>query len=274
MTTDVRTNLMRVGNFTSSEIVRLLGVGKRLMTAAELAAREKGSRAKYIEDPAVLSDGALTYIQERNFERLLGRSLDNETSARATSWGSLVERRVHNLLGIEYQLANKDTLVHPTYPFWSGTPDARKYDDGRTVGDFKCPMTLMSFCQLVEGLRLGLIGQDAINHVREFHKEGETYYQQLISNAILTDSAFAELIVYVPYKDELDEIRELANNWDGDDQHRFFWVANARDEELPYLVRGGKYRNINTIRWEVSKDDRNLLIDKVRLAGKQLIEAF
>ncbi len=62
--------MVRVGNFTSSEIVALVSKGK-----------EKGSFGK----------PALTYIEECNMERRLLRSVTDDVSARPLSWGLLVE---------------------------------------------------------------------------------------------------------------------------------------------------------------------------------------
>ena len=81
-------------------------------------------------------------------ERRLGRSLDKENNAHELSWGKLMEDRVFDLLGVEYELVSKDTIKHPKYSFWVGSPDANKFDEGRTVIDIKCPITLKSFCRL------------------------------------------------------------------------------------------------------------------------------
>src|SRR5690242_19898627 len=149
-------NKSRCGNFTSSKIVALLSMGSREMTEEEIAAHKKDnpkSRKKTIESWP--GKAAQTYIDEKKMERRLGRSLHTEINARATSWGSLVENRVFDLLGLEYSLTSKETLVHPDFHYWAGSPDAEKKN---TVPDFKCPLTLKSFCQLVDPLYRGLAG--------------------------------------------------------------------------------------------------------------------
>jgi len=236
----IRNNITRVGNITSSEIVAILANGK-----------EKDSLGK----------PALTYIEECNFERKLGRSIQTEVNTRSTSWGDLCEQRVFDLLGFEYILSSQSTVQHPTINYWSGSPDATKID---TVGDVKCPFTLKSFCQLVES--------KDIEELRENHKDGEKYYWQLVSNAVLTDKQYAELIVYMPYYSELEIIRELASQNDTPDQNKFAWVNWAADEDLPYLNDGGHYKNINVIRFEVPEADKNRLTDRVLKCGKLLIE--
>lgn len=235
-------NISRVGNFTSSEIVALTKVAK---------------------DGKSFGAPAMTYISECNMERRLGRSLTDEVNARPLIWGKMVEARVFELMGLEYSLVSSDTVVHPTIPFWAGSPDGVAED---TVADIKCPITLKSFCQLVDPLYQGLTGMAAMNAIRDTHKDGDKYYWQLVSNAILTSSNFAELVVYVPYKDELTEIREMAEG-----NSNAYWIWSASDDELPHLIEGGYYKNINVIRFEVPQADKDLLNQKVMSAGRLLL---
>lgn len=248
------TNEKRIGNFTSSEIFALMSQGKI-----------KGSFGR----------PALTYIEEKNFERRLGRSIDTESNARPLSWGKLVESRVFDLLGIEYKLVSQETIRHERIDYWSGSPDAEKFDNGKTVVDIKCPITLKSFCRLVEPLYSttnGIFtGNELIDQIRAEHKDGEKYYWQLVSNAILTDSKFAELIVYCPYKSELDAIREMIQKGGGDMQSKYGWINWSDDSQLPYLPDGGFYKNLNVIRFEVPPSDKVLLHDRVTEAGRYLI---
>ena len=241
-------NEIRNGNFTSSEIFAILTEGKT-----------KGTWGK----------PALTYIDECNMERRLGRSLTSESNARPLIWGRVLEEKCFELLGTEYKLCSQTTLQHPDIPYWVGSPDGVKFDIGGTVIDEKCPMTLKSFCNLVDPLYEGLTGMDAMNKIRETHKDGEKFYWQLISNGILTKSKYAELIVYVPYQNELESIREITQNW-ADDPNPVAWINFAADCELPYLHEGGYYKNINIIRFEIPESDKILLTQKVIEAGKML----
>lgn len=258
-------NPYRAGNFTSSKIVALTSMGSREMTEEELTSHKKAnpkSRKKTIESWP--GKAALTYIEEKKMERRLGRSLTTEINARATSWGSLVEGRVFDLLGLEYRLSSKETIVHPDYPFWAGSPDAEKKN---TAPDFKCPLTLKSFCQLVDPLYRGLNGMDAMNAVREEHEEGETYYWQIVSNSCFKNLQFGELIVYMPYLAELLEIKQMA---DRDQTGKYKWISYAEFDELPYLLPDGYYKNLNVIRFEIPKADKELLTMRVDQAGKLL----
>jgi hypothetical protein len=233
-------NAHRIGSFTSSEIHRLMSDGKA-----------KGTFGKPFH----------TYIEEKNMERRLGRSLTTEVSSRPTSWGNLVELQAFNLLGIDYKISSTETVQHPTIKHWAGSPDCEKFDEGKTVIDLKCPMTLKSFCQLVDC--------KTTDELRENHSDGDKYYYQLVSNAILTGAKFAELIVYVPYQEELAAIRELANNWEGN-PNKIAWVNWAEDSDLPFLIKGRHYKNLNILRFEVSDADKKALTDRVIEAGKAL----
>lgn len=229
---------VRVGNFTSSEIGLLMKEGK-----------VKGS----------FGVPALTYIEQKNIERRLGRSLESESNARPLIWGKLMEGRVFDLLGLEYSLCSQETIKHPDCNFWYGSTDGMKHEEPKAVIDIKCPHTLLSFVQLVEC--------STVEELIDKHKDGEKYFWQLVSNAILTDSDFAELIVYMPYQSELEAIRTMVEG-----VKDAGWIWSASDEELPYLPDGGHYKNINILRFKVGKDVKQMLTERVVEASKFLIE--
>lgn len=237
-------NVSRIGNFTSSKIVAITTNGKA-----------KGSFGKPF----------YTYVEETNFERELNRALSNEMNAQALKWGKLCEKKVFELLPIEYRLCSDETIEHRHIKCWAGSPDCTLQEE--IVGDVKCPLTLKSFCTLVRPLILGLEGMDAINWIRENHSDGEKYYWQLISNACITGAKKCQLIVYMPYKSELEAIRVLARD---QESNNLYSIINAMDAELPYLQDGGYYKNLNIIEFPVTEFDRNFLTDRV-LEGEKLL---
>ena len=91
--------------------------------------------------------------------------------------------------------------------------------------------------------------------------KGDKYYWQLVSNAILSNSKYAELIVYCPYASEIQSIK---SNAEGQPNYYFIWAAN--DEDLPYINNDGYYKNLNIIRFEVPETDKQLLTEKVNKA--------
>jgi hypothetical protein len=201
---------------------------------------------------------ALTYIGNKNIERKLGRSLESESNARPLSWGKLLEKRVFELLGLEYSLCSDETLKHPDFDCWFGSPDGIKHDGTKTVIDIKAPYTLLSFATLVDC--------STVTELRSEHRDGDKYYWQLVSNAILTGCDYAELIVYCPYQSELQEIKLMA---EGDPS--VYWLWSSQDEELPFLIEGGYYRNLNILRFQVSQEDKDALTARVREAAKLLV---
>lgn len=269
----ITANVSRIGNITSSPIVALTSMGSREMTEEELAARPKkgkGSSTKSI--PCGFGKAALTYIEERNMERRLLKSLDSESNARPLSWGKLCEGKAFDELGLEYILESQETTVHSEIKFWAGSADGFK-DEKETVVDIKCPMTLKSFCNLVDPFIVdGKIVHPAltIEAVRANHDDGEKYYWQLVSNGIINKSKFAELIIYIPYLSELQDIRERAQAAPDNEIYKYFWIANANDEELPHIIEGGYYKNINIIRFEIPQSDKDFLTERVKEAGKLL----
>src|SRR5688572_2564018 len=117
---------IRNGNFTSSEIFRLMKPGK-------------GKDGFSVD--------AQTYINECNQERRLKRSIEVQSDARPLTWGKAVEKRAFDCLGLEYTLCSDKTIQHPEIPYWVGSPDAVTED---ACCDLKCPMTLTSFCDMLD----------------------------------------------------------------------------------------------------------------------------
>lgn len=237
-------NIKRIGNFTSSEIVRLMGNAKK---------------------DGELSAPALTYVSECNRERRLGRPLENEADARATQWGTICEAHVFGLLDIHYSVISKQTIVHPEFDFWAGSPDTSRLD---TTGDIKCPFTLNSFCQLVDAWEA-----NGIKGIRDSHKDGEKFYWQIVSNCVLKNTKYGELIVYAPYKSELKAIKDMTQTSEFIHDN-YGWLFFAGDDSLPWLYDGGHYKNLNHFRFEVPDHDRKALRDKVVKAGELLSERF
>lgn len=226
-------NELRFGNFTSSKISALISEGKT-----------KGTFGK----------PAITYIAEKNMERRLKRSLTSESNAKPLQWGKHLEFVVFNKLGEQYYEMSKETMRHNEIDFWSGSPDMMKYGDEKAIVEIKCPITLKSFCEFVDC--------KDIQEIREKHKDGEDYYWQIVSNSILTGSKYAELVIYVPYKSELDNIRDSAIE---------YWINKGSDNELTWIHDNGYYKDLNIFRFEIPQSDKDLLTTKVLEAGKYLI---
>jgi len=252
-------NPLRNGNFTSSEIVKL----------TKLRTNKKD-----------FGEAANTYIAETNFERYLDDSIDAETGSKPTSWGTFLEPRVFDLLGMDYTYSSAITDTHPTIPYWVGSKDGTRENIDtahRAVIDIKCPMTKKSFVQLVLPLYLGLTGMEVMYALRDGfnyngfeyakHTDGAKYYWQIVSNAIINGCNYGELIVYMPYESELLEILEMAK---GNPSVR--WMEYVADGEIPCIKDGGFFKNLNTIRFEIPQADKDFITEQVLKAGEMLID--
>ncbi|MFZ7166537.1 MAG: hypothetical protein ACO1G5_03225 [Bacteroidota bacterium] len=231
-------NESRIGRFTSSEIYKLLTVGKT-----------KGSFGK----------PALTYIEEKKLERELCRSLDVEVDTKVTSWGHLCEIRVNDLLELKYQHVSNVTIVYSDV--WSGSTDFRV--PGERIAECKAYQP-KKFIQYSKALIKG-----DIDFIREnFEQE----YWQGVSNAIINGVPVAELISYMPYEFELDDIRSLAQELVEQGNNNYRWVINCDKQYLPYLPDHSLFRSFNRFEFEVPQQDKERLISAVERAGKLLIQ--
>lgn len=255
----IHTSELRIGRFTSSEIFRLMSTGKRPMTEAELSARPKsgkGSKSTMVEDGP--GEAFYNYIKEKRYERKLGRPLKDEVSARPLTWGKIAEKAAFLTLGFNYHLTSRSTIIHPKYDCWAGTPDG---ESEISVLEIKSPFTHLSFCTLHDC--------NSIDEVREKHKDGEKFYWQCVSNSILTNKSTADLAFYMPYRSELDTIRELCQEYEGN-ANDVAWIHFGSDDDLPHLIEGKEYKNIKTISFEIPEADKRRLEHRIELASKIL----
>jgi len=274
-------NINRVGNVTSSDIVDLLSMGTRDMTDLELELyRRENPKSKKKTISTWPGKAAVTYINECNMERRLGRSLKTDSDAKPTTWGNFVEKVVFEQLLPEYSYNSQDTLCHPEIDYWLGSPDGFKFRPAKkTVADLKCPFTLKSFCQLVQPLYDGFEGLEAMNALRNGyiknglpippHPDGEKFYWQIISNGCIEDCNYGELIIYCPYESEIPAIQKAASII-GEPQSYFIYASPK--EALPYIKDNGYYKNLNIIEFEIPPEDKEYLTEIVRKAGELLIK--
>lgn len=227
-------NEARVGAFTSSEIWKLMTNNK-----AKTGMGEKG----------------LTYIEEKKIEKRLGRSLETEAHSRVMAWGTFLESRVFDLLGLEYKITSKETFTHPFIEGWAGSRDLLV--EGQKIGEIKC-YQLKKFCQYTDAI----LSKDVTRIREDFPAE----YWQMVSNSIISQVPNAEAITYCPYRDELKEIREAAENYPFADQWKYRFIAEAQDHELPFLIEGNHYKNLNVFEFEVPEEDKEALTARVKLA--------
>ena len=201
-----------------------------------------------------------TYVREKKWELKLGRSINVESNARATSWGTLVEEQAFENLSLKYSLDSKKRFYHPDFEnYWSGAPDLLADD---VVGDIKCPFSLTGFADLVE--------ITDVDDPEYFKQVKPDYYWQLVSNSILCDKPIALFVVYVPYKSELDRTRDLAQDTISIEPNKVAFINWASDSELPHIPDESQIKNINMMQFEVPEDDKQILKQRVQKAIKLL----
>ncbi len=279
---------VRIGNPTSSEIVALTSSGYRTMTDEEQAQYKidnpKGRRT------TIDTFGApfFTYVDECIMERFFKHKLENETDVKAFSWGKMCEIIVHDLLPTDYIMQSEETFRHKTIHELFGTPDGAKqliitltangFYEGNceTITDTKCPLTRKGFYNLVKRLydfdgltvtkKENVNGNEIIQLIRIDSKEGEKYYWQLVSNACILGAKYAELIVFMPYYEDLETIKEYNRSLD----EPYWLIERAKEGELPYIYKESGIENLNIIRFEVPQSDKDFLESRV-LSAIELI---
>lgn len=263
-------NTFRFGRFTSSQIYRLISQSSRPMTESELAQYKaenpKGRKTTIVDWPGA---AAISYIEEKRFERKLKRSLNSASSSRPTDWGTVCEGIAFELLGLSYQIVSEKTLVHPLYGNWAGSPDLDKQSE-KVIGDLKCPYTLKSFCQLVD---YGLSG--GITEIRERHDDGEKYYWQLVSNACIKGYNKAELCVFAPKENERlnynnQDIEVMTAIYDESDSYGFNWIRFADKSSLPIIPADSEYNMINVVAFDIPQSDIDYLTQCVIKASAMM----
>lgn len=127
----------RLAKFTSSELHKLFASGKRPMTAAELAAREKGDRRSTVDE--LFGPGANTYILEKVAEIMTdGASIEYKAfESNATDWGNEYEGEARKLFSELTGHEVKECGFFEYDKFFGGSPDGIVNEIG--VLEIKCP---------------------------------------------------------------------------------------------------------------------------------------
>lgn len=259
----------RIGRFTSSNIWKLCTIGSRPMTEEELKQwkiENPKSQKKNIEDG--FGAPGLTYIQGKKAERCLGRSIDLGKGGSATIWGKVAEYYCDKFhLPLDCVMASTETDVHPEYPFWSGTKDFTKKD---TAGEIKCfePNKYFELSYALIKLNAGEITID------EFKKEFPDIYWQPVSNAIILNKRFAQIVCFMPTEEQLHQIRKEVEETNilevlGIDPWKARFIIENDISELPY-VKNPNYPNFVSYEWEIPQSEKDFLTSRV-LKAEELI---
>ena len=239
-------NKNRIGRFTSSNIWKLTTEGRG----------ELGFGAP-----------AITYIEEKRAERCLGRSIDLGAHSQALTWGKVMEFiGFEEEMGIDYSLCSQETLLHPKYNFWSGSPDAKT--KVKAV-EMKC-FYPKAFYELSRDLML-----EDLCLIKKNHKE---LYWQVVSNAIILGFNKAEIIAFTPTEKQLIYVREKLSDTDfaleklGMMDWQVRWIYEKEIYELPYIPVNIQWPNCVKFEFEVPSEDV-IFLTKCVLKAEKLLSA-
>jgi hypothetical protein len=200
-----------------------------------------------------------TYVKEKAFERKIGRSLSLKINAKPTTWGTLVEEQCFNALDLKYSLVSKTRYRHPEFDdYWTGMPDLITPE---LVGDIKCPYTLTGLMDLL----------DCMESLENLKSIKPAYYWQLVSNGILCERDTAVLVAYVPYRKDLETIKELARQ-QVDEANTYAWINWAEEDELPHLPNECDLSDVNLFEFTIPQEDKEMLTERVKMAVERLNE--
>jgi len=270
MEQSITLNIDRVGNYTSSQIYKLTKSGSREMTEEEMELYKKDNpKGKKKTIDGGFSAGGLTYIEEVRAQRCLGRGIDTGAVSQALTWGKVMEHYCHKFeLGIEYHLCSHDSIIHPKYPFWSGTPDVKTR---MKTGEIKCPYPKAFY--LLSKMLIKL--NEGTSKLSDLKKEFSDYFWQPVSNAIINKHVTAELMVYTPSEEQLFIIRKELDETNigellGLNEWNYRFIVESPIEQLPYIPDGIEWPNFVKHTFEVSEEDKAFLTDRVLKAEKLL----
>lgn len=171
----------RLGRFTSSEIHKLFGGGRRNMTPSELKNRENGDVRKTVD--TLFGDGALTYIKVKVAEILTGEA--KEPTATAMDWGLSLEAAAIDFYGQMRDCRPNLSGFYTENTIYGGSPDAEIGEDG--ILEVKCPYASEN--------HVSILLCDTVEDLRKFN---EAYFTQPQGNMFVTGAKWCDFISFDP----------------------------------------------------------------------------
>jgi len=244
-------NTKRFGRFTSSKIVALTKSGKF----------EHGFGAP-----------AMTYIKEKQIELKMGSTLDGGNGySKPIAWGNFMEviacHKLNSIGKDEYIFKTDATIKHPNEylgDYWSGSSDF--------LGNTNGKLTFISELKCYQKKKFALYSECInMNDVDLLKKQFPQEYWQIVSNCILHNVDVGEAVVYMPYESDYDMIVEMANNYEASDLWKYRFITEDPMYLLPFIKNGGYYKDLNIFRFEIPKEDKEFLTERVENAILLLI---
>ena len=226
--------LQRLGNFTASEIHRLIGGGTRAMNKDELDQRPKDDKGKLLSTRTTVDtffgSKQLLYIREKAAE-ILTQEPNNGGRANiyAMEWGNSNE---HDAV-LRYVKATGNEIeyfggLNPKFfnysKFTGGSPDGLQGED--IVIEVKCP-----FNSAVH------IEHYMLNDVLEFKEYSPAYYWQIVSNILFTNRIKGVFVSYDPrFADDQLQLKILEFEPIDGDVDILIEVIKEAEKQLQVLI--------------------------------------
>lgn len=258
----------RQSRFTSSKIHLLIPKGKVKMTPEEIIEWKKDNpKSRVTTKAGGFNSAGLTYIEEKNLERKLGRGMSLNVYSRAIAWGHLMERVCYEKLEMYYDLVSNETISHHDPEFadiWRGSPD---YIVGKQAISEQKSYQLKNFALYSDCL----MKKDVHLFKEEFAQE----YWQIVSNCCINNLDVGEAISFMPYKTTLEQLRinmnatDILDQWGyGEELWKYRFIHESDIRDLPYIKEGGYFKEITKFRFVIPDEDKIELADRVREASK------
>lgn len=232
----------RNGRFTSSQAYRIIG------------GVNKPTKPFY------------TYAEEVAMERVLDRPIAVKVDAKSMRWGSLMELVIFDCLPYSYSMTHKNTVLHHKYgDIWAGTPDYKVETENKT-GEIKC-YYIKKWTQYM----LALQSKD----IERVKKDFPDPYWQVVSNAILNKHTKAELLTFIPTKEQLQSIIVKIEEEDfltlnGLDPKDYYFYTRENIEHFSYLPNEWKGKNIVMFDFDIPQQDIDFFESRILLFEKEV----
>jgi hypothetical protein len=59
-------------------------------------------------------------------------------------------------------------------------------------------------------------------------------------------------------------IKHEAQNVDAQDLYKYYWLGSATNEEIPYILPGEEFIDLNIFKFEVPQEDKDLLTETIK----------
>lgn len=246
---------------STEETQSFYGVSKpdypRAFSSSKIVALTKNGRS-------ILGFGApaMTYIEEKIFEEIIGQSLSESAYSRAIAWGNLMEQVCYDALELKWEMVSNKHVAHSHHflkDYWIGACDIKCTD---SIGEIKCYGRKKAVAYAL------CLQEKSIESLKaNFDQE----YWQMVSNAILNNVDYAEAISFLPDENDMERVRYLIEETDylsdrlnDPNPWKYRFINECENWELSTInSKRSQIKNITRFRFKVPKEDKEFLTNRV-----------